>query len=80
MLISTVFTDHDISVESYAALETDEDVKMSTQVDEINAYSFLYPVELPGKNFSFKWYFSSLYYNSAPSTLALRILLLFVLG
>ncbi|CAL4975262.1 unnamed protein product [Urochloa decumbens] len=41
--------------ESYAAMETDEDVKMNTQVDEINAYSFLYPVELPGKKFSFKW-------------------------
>jgi len=41
--------------ESYAAMETDEDVKMRTQVDEINAYSFLYPVELPGKKFSFKW-------------------------
>lgn len=73
MLISSV---HDISVESYAAEETDEDVKMNTQVDEINAYSFLYPVELPGKKFSFKWYFTSLYFNSVPSTLV-RILLLF---
>ncbi|CAL4948707.1 unnamed protein product [Urochloa decumbens] len=43
------------SGQSYAAEETDEDVKMNTQVDEINAYSFLYPVELPGKKFSFKW-------------------------
>jgi len=41
--------------EAYAVMETDEDVKMNTQVDEINAYSFLYPVELPGKKFSFKW-------------------------
>ncbi|KAF8676016.1 hypothetical protein HU200_047519 [Digitaria exilis] len=41
--------------ESYAAMETDEDVKMNMQVDEINAYSFLYPIELPGKKFSFKW-------------------------
>ncbi|GJM93898.1 hypothetical protein PR202_ga10491 [Eleusine coracana subsp. coracana] len=42
--------------ESYAVMETDdEDVKMATQVDEINAYSFLYPVELPGKKFNFKW-------------------------
>ena len=71
---------HDISVESYAAMETDEDVKMNTQVDKINAYSFLYPVELPGKKFSFKWYFSSLYYNSVPpSTLSVRISLLFIL-
>ncbi|KAL6615589.1 hypothetical protein ACP70R_037859 [Stipagrostis hirtigluma subsp. patula] len=36
-------------------METDEDVKMATQVDEINSYSFLYPVELPGQKFSFKW-------------------------
>lgn len=50
-------------VEAYAVMETDEDVKMNTQVDEVNAYSFLYPVELPGKKFSFKWYFSSLHYN-----------------
>ncbi|WVZ69687.1 hypothetical protein U9M48_018435 [Paspalum notatum var. saurae] len=41
--------------EAYAVMETDEDVKMNTQVDEINAYSFLYPVELPGKKFLFKW-------------------------
>jgi hypothetical protein len=50
-------------VEAYAVMETDEDVKMNTQVDEINAYSFLYPVELPGKKVSFKWYFSCLHYN-----------------
>ncbi|AQK96670.1 PsbP domain-containing protein 5, chloroplastic [Zea mays] len=43
------------SVEAYAVMETDEDVKMNTQIDEINAYSFLYPVELPGKKFTFKW-------------------------
>jgi hypothetical protein len=55
-------------------METDEDVKMNAQVDEINAYSFLYPVELPGKKFSFKWYLSSLYYDSV------RISLLFILG
>lgn len=41
--------------EAYAVMETDEDVKMNTQIDEINAYSFLYPVELPGKKFAFKW-------------------------
>ncbi|XP_062205584.1 psbP domain-containing protein 5, chloroplastic [Phragmites australis] len=41
--------------ESYAVTETNEDVKMNMQVDEINAYSFLYPVELPEKKFSFKW-------------------------
>ncbi|GJN18370.1 hypothetical protein PR202_gb05524 [Eleusine coracana subsp. coracana] len=54
-LVSSVVLVLPIS-ESYAVMETDdEDVKMATQVDEINAYSFLYPVELPGKKFSFKW-------------------------
>nr|AWY10654.1 hypothetical protein Sh038L23_g0290 [Saccharum hybrid cultivar SP80-3280]AWY10712.1 hypothetical protein Sh281G09_g0060 [Saccharum hybrid cultivar SP80-3280] len=44
-----------LPISAYAVMETDEDVKMNTQVDEINAYSFLYPVELPGKKVSFKW-------------------------
>lgn len=30
-------------------------MKMAMQVDDINAYSFLYPTELPGRKFSFKW-------------------------
>jgi hypothetical protein len=47
---------HDDSVDSHAVAEMDEDVKMATLVDPINAYSFLYPVELPGKKFTFKWY------------------------
>lgn len=54
-------------------METDEDVKMNTQVDEINAYSFLYPVELPGKKFSFKWYFSSLHDNILSNLLLLSV-------
>uniref|UniRef100_A0A0E0C4N7 PsbP C-terminal domain-containing protein n=1 Tax=Oryza meridionalis TaxID=40149 RepID=A0A0E0C4N7_9ORYZ len=41
--------------DSHAVAEMDEDVKMATLVDPINAYSFLYPVELPGKKFTFKW-------------------------
>jgi hypothetical protein len=52
-------------------------MKMATQVDEINAYSFLYPVELPGKKFSFKWYVGSLQYNLAAYIL-LRCILSFV--
>nr|AJS13469.1 PPD5 [Erycina pusilla] len=40
---------------SHADIELDEDVKMALLVDDINAYSFMYPVELPGKGFSFKW-------------------------
>lgn len=39
----------------HAAIELDGDVKMDLLVDDINAYSFLYPTELPGKKFSFKW-------------------------
>ncbi|WCJ29780.1 Mog1/PsbP/DUF1795-like photosystem II reaction center PsbP family protein [Euphorbia peplus] len=33
----------------------EEDVKMSPVVDQINAYTYLYPVELPSKKFLFKW-------------------------
>ncbi|KAG8056177.1 hypothetical protein GUJ93_ZPchr0001g33096 [Zizania palustris] len=41
--------------DSHAVSEADEEVKMAMLVDKINAYSFLYPVELPGKKFTFKW-------------------------
>ncbi|XP_047059166.1 psbP domain-containing protein 5, chloroplastic-like [Lolium rigidum] len=41
--------------ESYAAAELDDDVKMAMLVDETNAYSFLYPVQVPGKKSSFRW-------------------------
>ena len=47
----------DDPAESYAAAELDDDVKMATLVDETNAYSFLYPVEMPGKKSKFRWYF-----------------------
>ncbi|KAF7817206.1 psbP domain-containing protein 5, chloroplastic [Senna tora] len=33
----------------------EEELKMASFVDEINAYSYMYPVELPSKNFLFKW-------------------------
>lgn len=32
-----------------------EDVKMASFADEINSYSYLYPVELPSKKVIFKW-------------------------
>ncbi|KAJ0985605.1 hypothetical protein J5N97_003961 [Dioscorea zingiberensis] len=38
-----------------AEVELDEDVKMGLLLDEINAYSFQYPMELPMKKFTFKW-------------------------
>lgn len=34
----------------------EEDVKMDPLVDQINAYTYLYPVELPSNKFLFKWY------------------------
>lgn len=33
----------------------DEEVKMAPVVDDLNAYSYLVPLELPSKKFSFKW-------------------------
>ncbi|XP_061346229.1 psbP domain-containing protein 5, chloroplastic [Gastrolobium bilobum] len=33
----------------------EEELKMASFVDEINAYSYLYPVEFPSKKFVFKW-------------------------
>lgn len=42
-------------VDLLAAVSSNQDVKMNMLVDDINAYSFLYPVELPDKNLSFKW-------------------------
>ncbi|KAF9613147.1 hypothetical protein IFM89_005718 [Coptis chinensis] len=38
-----------------AATETDKKLKMALVVDDINAYSFLYPLEMPSKKFVFKW-------------------------
>ena len=42
-------------VDLHAEIELDKDVKMALNVDDINAYSFLYPLELPAKKFTFKW-------------------------
>ncbi|ERN06066.1 hypothetical protein AMTR_s00142p00088550 [Amborella trichopoda] len=36
-------------------VEKDDEIAMALQVDDINAYSFLYPVQLPSKKFTFKW-------------------------
>ncbi|CAN1785381.1 PsbP domain-containing protein 5, chloroplastic [Linum perenne] len=33
----------------------EDDLKMASMVDEINAYSYSYPMELQSKKFSFKW-------------------------
>ncbi|XP_062164383.1 psbP domain-containing protein 5, chloroplastic [Alnus glutinosa] len=33
----------------------EEELKMASLVDDINSYSYLYPVELPSKKFLFKW-------------------------
>lgn len=33
----------------------EEELKAATMVDEVNAYSYIYPLELPSTNFSFKW-------------------------
>ncbi|GMY17814.1 psbP domain-containing protein 5, chloroplastic isoform X1 [Fagus crenata] len=33
----------------------EEELKMASVLDEINSYSYLYPVELPSKKFLFKW-------------------------
>ncbi|KAK7410300.1 hypothetical protein VNO78_00980 [Psophocarpus tetragonolobus] len=33
----------------------EEEPKMASFFDEINAYNYLYPLELPSDNFSFKW-------------------------
>ncbi|CAA6666292.1 unnamed protein product [Spirodela intermedia] len=38
-----------------AATDLDGDLKSAVFVDDINAYSFAYPVELSGKNVVFKW-------------------------
>ncbi|XP_022929567.1 psbP domain-containing protein 5, chloroplastic [Cucurbita moschata] len=33
----------------------EEQLKAATMVDEVNAYSYIYPLELPSTNFAFKW-------------------------
>ncbi|KAI7986111.1 hypothetical protein LOK49_LG14G00664 [Camellia lanceoleosa] len=36
-------------------LSATKEVKMTSMVDDINAYSYLYPAELPSRKFVFKW-------------------------
>ncbi|GLU09619.1 hypothetical protein SLE2022_332780 [Rubroshorea leprosula] len=45
--VSTVF--------SYSGCLAEQDLKSASLVDEINAYTYSYPVELPSKKFLFKW-------------------------
>lgn len=52
---SSTFLPHmDYSV-SVAGSVAEEDLRMDALVDEINAYTYLYPVELPSKKVLFKW-------------------------
>ncbi|KAJ0091119.1 hypothetical protein Patl1_12834 [Pistacia atlantica] len=53
----------------------EEDLKMASMIDDINAYSYLYPVELPSKNFLFKWVESrkpERYSSAAPLSLTIH--------
>jgi hypothetical protein len=60
LLLPTIETDFAILSCLAVALAGDEelqqDPKMASFLDEVNAYSYLYPLELPSKNFVFKWY------------------------
>lgn len=38
-----------------AGYGAEEEVKMESMVDELNAYSYMYPKELPSDKFVFKW-------------------------
>ncbi|KAL5783205.1 hypothetical protein ACOSP7_008234 [Xanthoceras sorbifolium] len=40
---------------SPGSLAEEEDLKMASFVDETNAYSYMYPAELPSNKFLFKW-------------------------
>ncbi|KAG0463076.1 hypothetical protein HPP92_021552 [Vanilla planifolia] len=39
----------------HASIELDDDVKMALLMDDVNGYSYLYPVESLGKKLVFKW-------------------------
>lgn len=58
----------DVSLSSYslcfAVTLAGEEPKMASFSDEINAYSYLYPVELPSKKFVFKWYAKYMHFIS----------------
>lgn len=34
-----------------------EELKMGSMVDDINAYSYTYPLEFPSEKLVFKWYY-----------------------
>ncbi|TMW94297.1 hypothetical protein EJD97_010468 [Solanum chilense] len=39
----------------FSGFTAEEELKMGSSVDDINAYSYLYPIEIPSKKFAFKW-------------------------
>ncbi|XP_015085517.1 psbP domain-containing protein 5, chloroplastic [Solanum pennellii] len=39
----------------FSGFTAEEELKMGSSVDDINAYSYLYPIEIPSKKFVFKW-------------------------
>ncbi|THG13150.1 hypothetical protein TEA_012689 [Camellia sinensis var. sinensis] len=39
----------------FIRLSATKEVKMTSTVNDINAYSYLYPAELPSRKFVFKW-------------------------
>ncbi|KAK4770061.1 hypothetical protein SAY87_030593 [Trapa incisa] len=39
----------------YSELLAQEELQMASVIDEINAYTYSYPVQLPSKKFNFKW-------------------------
>lgn len=61
MLICLSYNVHGGSViavthaEEYLKLGTEE-LKMGTMVDDINAYSYAYPLDYPSEKLVFKWY------------------------
>lgn len=53
-MLLTLSTSLSIMLPSLDSL-AEEELKMASVVDDINAYSYLYPLELPSKKFVFKW-------------------------
>lgn len=45
-----------------SGIGAEEEVKMVDFVDDINAYTYLYPTELPSKRLVFKWVLTLLIY------------------
>lgn len=43
--------------------QQEQDTKMASFIDEINAYSYLYPLELPSKKLVFKWYVCHFFFH-----------------